>query len=471
MDQENKYIFDIDALEDFESEDKKEARRMKHKKGRVMSWVILLGLVCIFVLVCFVGVSFVVKTLGGKDSPIISNSVSETSVSDEIDDTIDSIIGNEDEVVIAPPEPIVVEPTEEELKEESIRNFVSAMSLEDMVAGIFIVSPEELTGVATVTRAGDGTKTALEEYAVGGILYSSQNMTSTDQFKTVIENTVGYARYPLFLAVDEELGNTGFPKALKPVETMTASKIGETADTSIAYLEEEKIAKFLSELGLNLNLGVVADVLTDAETSVMKDRSFGEDAELVGQLSSKTIAALHEYSVNAAVKFFPGQGNTAQDTTNGLSVTDRSKEEMDACEFVAFKAAIEGGADMVIVSHISAPNLVGDNTQCSQSKFVMTDLLRMEMELDDLVIITDSLSKSAISSYYESGDACITAIKAGADMVLCPEDFKTAYTEVLEAVNKGVIAKERIQDSLVRIYKVKFKEKSSEEINAMILTE
>jgi beta-N-acetylhexosaminidase len=53
-------------------------------------------------------------------------------------------------------------------------------------------------------------------------------------------------------------------------------------------------------------------------------------------------------------------------------------------------------------------------------------------------------------------------------MVMSPEDFKEAYAGVIEAVNNGVIAKERIDDSLLRIYKVKFKGKSVEEINALV---
>ena len=85
-----------------------------------------------------------------------------------------------------------------------------------------------------------------------------------------------------------------------------------------------------------------------------------------------------------------------------------------------------------------------------------------------MVIITDSLSKAAVSSYLDSKEASIHAIKAGADMVMSPEDFKEAYAGVIEAVNNGVIAKERIDDSLLRIYKVKFKGKSVEEINALV---
>ena len=468
----NKYIFDMDSLNEEESNDKKEARRKKHKKSRILSWVFLLVFMCILVGGLIFGATMLVKQLKPSKSPekeVVVSSVSEEE-KDDIDSIIDDILGKEDELIIAPPEPIEVEPTEEDLFDEAITEYISKMALEDKVAGIFMVTPEELTGVATVTKAGEGTKNALNEFAVGGIIYSDKNMTSPTEFKTVIDNTVSYARYPLFLAVNEECGKSVFSKAMKVEATKTPKELGSDGDATLAYLEAEKIAKYLSQYGLNLNLGVAADVTVADVESPIDARSFGQNAETCGSMAAKQIGALKEYGIGASVKCFPGEGSVALDTSNGLSVSNRTVEELNANEFVSFKAAIEGGADMIMVSHISVPSLTNDNTQCSLSKAIMTELLRKEMGLDDIIIVTDYLSKSAISSYYDSGEASITAIKAGADMVLCPENFKEAYAAVLDAVNKGVIAKERIDDSLKRIYKVKFAGKSPEEINGVETT-
>lgn len=471
MEQNNKYIFDIDTLQNIEDEERKNDRKRRHRNSRIISWIILLVFLCVFIVAGVFGAKYVIKRLGDKaihtSTSTASASTEEGEGQEDIRDVIESIIGDEKDVIIAPVEEIVPEPTEEELFNDAVVAFVASMSIEDKVAGMFLVTPEELTGVSTVTRAGDGTRTALEKYAVGGIIYSAKNMTGKDQFSEVIKNTVGYARYPLFLAADEQLGTTSFSNTMKVTATMSAAEIGVDADPSIAYLEEEKIARYMSEYGLNLNTGVVADIMVN-DDSVMKSKSFGTEAEKISPLLTKAIAALNEYGVLSAVKFFPGQGSVSVDTGNGLAVSARTREEMDANEFVCFKAAIEGGADIVIISHISAPELTGDNTQCSQSKYVMTDLIRKEWEYDDVIVMTDSMSKSAISSYYDSKDASITAIKAGADMVMCPEDFPAAYEGVLEAVNSGVIAKERVEDSLIRIYKRKFKNKTAEEINALI---
>ena len=467
MGQDNKYIFDIDSFDEKSNVDARELRRRKHKKSRVLSWVFFVLFICVIAAGAAYGITRFVRTQSGKES-LTSEDVESIS---SVDDVIENLTDDEEEIIVTPPEEVDTEPTEEELFSEAVRAFVDAIPLEDKVAGVFLITPEALTDVGTAVLAGEGTKNALSEYAVGGLIYSSKNMTSKEAFIQMLSNTTEYSRYPLFLAVDEELGNTTFSKAMNVADTMTAAEVGENADASVAYLEEEKIAKYMSECGLNLNLGIICEPFigsTDDEGTDTADdsRYFSSDAALSDSLTEKAIAALHEYDVDAAVKFFPGESSGSGDTENGLSTTERTKEEMLSTELSSFKNAVLNGADMIVVSHESAPGLTGDNTQCSLSKAVMTDLLRVELELDDVIVITDSLSKSAISAYYESGEAAVMAIKAGADMVMCPEDFKAAYSAVLEAVNKGVISKDRITDSLVRIYSVKFKGLTADEVNA-----
>ncbi|MBP3444103.1 MAG: glycoside hydrolase family 3, partial [Methanocorpusculaceae archaeon] len=84
--------------------------------------------------------------------------------------------------------------------------------------------------------------------------------------------------------------------------------------------------------------------------------------------------------------------------------------------------------------------------------------LRGELGYDGIVI-TDALNMSAITEYYTSEEAAVMAIEAGADMLLMPEDFETAYNAVLTAVQDGTISEERINESLRRIYRVKYADK------------
>ena len=110
---------------------------------------------------------------------------------------------------------------------------------------------------------------------------------------------------------------------------------------------------------------------------------------------------------------------------------------------------------MIMVGHVNVPALDDDNNPASMSKAVITDMLRGELGYDG-VIITDALNMSAISQYYSSEQAAIMALKAGCDMLLMPEDFLQAYAGVMAAVADGTISEQRVNDSLKRIYRIKY---------------
>jgi len=69
----------------------------------------------------------------------------------------------------------------------------------------------------------------------------------------------------------------------------------------------------------------------------------------------------------------------------------------------------------------------------------------------------------AIADYNGADDAAVLALKAGCDMLLMPEDYKVAYSAVLQAVKDGTISEERINDSLLRIYRIKYADMLPEE--------
>ena len=229
--------------------------------------------------------------------------------------------------------------------------------------------------------------------------------------------------------------------------------IGASGDTQQAYEAGNTIGAYLAKLGLNLDFAPVADVLTNADNETIGSRSFGSDANVVASMVPSLVEGLEANQVSACLKHFPGLGDTAEDTHDGMAVTERTLEEFQSAEFPAFKAGIDAGADFVMVSHVSAPSLAGDNTPASLSKDVV-GMLRNELEFDG-VIITDALNMKAITDYYTADEAAVKAIQAGVDMLLMPENFETAYNGVLQAVQDGTISEERINESLRRIYRIK----------------
>lgn len=350
-----------------------------------------------------------------------------------------------------------------DITQAQVSDYIDAMPLEDKVAQLFYVAPEAITGVSTVTAAGNTTKQALEDNPVGGILYFGANIVSRNQLMSMISNTKSYSKYPIFIGTDEEGGTVkriagsaieAEDSLVKDVGTMKS--VGAAGDASKARDAGQTIGCYLHELGFNMDFAPVAGVLTDPGNKTIGTRSFGSDPELDAAMVAQFTDGLHAEDVLSCEKHFPGLGDTNVDTHTGEATTHRSLDDMRTTDFISFGGGIDAGTDFVMVGHVSCPNVTGNNTPASLSEKMITEVLRGELGYDGIVI-TDSLQMGAVTRYYSSGEAAIKAIQAGADMLLMPEDYHKAYEAVLNAVNNGTISEERIDESLERIYRVKLK--------------
>ena len=350
--------------------------------------------------------------------------------------------------------------TEEEKLDAKVQDLIAGMSLEEKVAQMFFVTPENLTGVDVATQAGETTRQALTQYPVGGLIYFSKNIYDEEQLTTMIRNSQSYSEIPLFIGVDEEGGSLVARIANHPnfdVEKFPdMAEIGATGDPSRAYEVGSTIASYLKDYGFNLDFAPDADVLTNPNNTAIGVRSFGSDPDMTAQMVEQAVKGFQDHQVSAVIKHFPGHGGTTTDSHNGAAIVNRSLEELRSAEFLPFEAGIQAGVDMVMVGHLQVPQVISDDTPASLSSEMITDVLRNELGYDGIVI-TDSLSMGAITTYYTSADAAVKCIQAGVDMLLMPYSFTEAYQGVLDAVNSGEISEERINESVTRILKVKCK--------------
>lgn len=440
-------------------EEKREVRRKRRIRNQILAYVILI----LLILAAATGIVMAVKQITAVSRQQEENNKEETQA------MIDEMLSDEEELQTPAPTPDptpepVVEKTPEEKLDEIVNAYIEVMPLEDKVAGLFIVTPEAITGVSTAVKAGEGTKDALEKYAVGGLIYFANNIQSADQLKEMISNTKTYSIHPLFIAVDEEGGSVSrlITKGLCE-KVDSAGVIGQTGDPANAYTAGTTIGSALNSFGFNLDFAPVADI-SSVENSYMGDRTYGADAQTASPFVVSMMQGLQDQQVTACLKHFPGNGATTQDPHTGIATSDRTAEQFRAEEFAVFQAGIDAGAKMVMISHMAAPALTGSNEPCSLSETVITDILRNELGYDG-VVITDALNMGAVSDYNTSADAAILALKAGCDMLLMPENFEEAYNGVLEAVQNGVISEERVDDSLRRIYRIKLADRIEELVN------
>jgi beta-N-acetylhexosaminidase len=370
--------------------------------------------------------------------------------------------GEEPPIVIPVPEQdddeqiIENEPEEISALDVIVEKCLAELTVEDKVAGLFIITPEELTGVGQVIRAGDTTKDKLREFAVGGLVYFKKNIQSATQLTEMLSSTRNMSKYPIFLAVDEEGGLVTRVAGGNLAENVgPMGDIGATGDPENAKNAGRSIGSYLKEFGFDLNFAPVADVLTGEGNETIGSRSFGTDPAAVAEMIAAYVGGMKEAGVYSTLKHFPGLGSTTVDTHVGMSVISSNLDDMRNSEFLPFIAGIEAGAEFIMMGHVSVPDVIGDNTPASLSKKMINEILRGELGYDGIVT-TDALNMGAITEYYTAAEASIKALEAGADMLLMPENFAEAYAGVLEAVQNGTISEERLNESLRRIYRVKY---------------
>lgn len=437
-----------------EERERREYRRRRRIRNQIIAYVFAVLILAALVVGAVIGIRRLVAFVNDKKQ--------EKELQEQMEEMQNT---PEDPGVVEAPVSPEEEPVEEEKDylDEIVNDCISEMPIEDKVTGLFVITPEVLTDTGTVVQAGDTTKARLGEYAVGGLIYSRQNMKSAEQLTEMLSNTRNWSKYPLFLGVREE-GGSASPVAESGLAENQGSmaEAAATGDTAVVKQKNNAISAYLSGYGFNLDFAPVADVFYEGNTT-LGDRCFGSSAGEVANMVAAGVEGLQENGVSACLMHFPGIGSTSEDPEAAMAVSEKSLEELQAADFLSFQAGINAGADFVMVSNLSFPNITGDNTPASMSGKMVSEILRGQLGFGG-VVITDAMNQKAVTDYNTSDEAAVKALQAGADMILMPEDFQAARQGVLDAVNNGTLSEERINESLQRIYRVKYKYKYEDQM-------
>lgn len=362
----------------------------------------------------------------------------------------------------APTETPTPEPTlspEQQLAQQ-VEQKLGTMTTEEKVAQLFFITPDALNNTET-TEAGDVTRSNFSQIPVGGFVLFENNIISPEQTAALNQNLKNISMERIgvepFIGTDEEGGTVlriADVASFGVADVGDMSGIGATGDPGQASQVGSTIGAYLSQYGFNLDFAPVADTLSNPENTVVSQRSFGTDANLVSQMVAAEVQSLEAQNVSAVLKHFPGHGSTSADSHNGAAVSYRTLDELRTIDLLPFQAGIAAGADFVMAGHISLPNATSDGLPATLSAELLTGVLRQEMGFQG-IIITDAMNMGAITAYYSSPQAAIMAIQAGVDMILMPSDFRSAYSGVVAAVNNGTISQERLNESVRRILSAK----------------
>ncbi|MCB2286809.1 glycoside hydrolase family 3 protein [Clostridium algidicarnis] len=351
--------------------------------------------------------------------------------------------------------------------ESKAKKLLHGMTLEEKIGQLFIIRPDDLELNLTSEQINDSTndgaveldtnmQETLKKYPIGGVALFGKNILNPTQLTTFISDMQKQSTIPLFVSIDEEGGivsriakspNFDVPK----FESM--QKIGETKNVAKAKDVGFTIGSYLKSYGVNLDFAPVADINTNPKNIVIGNRSFGNDPDLVSKMVFAEISGLHEAGIMSCVKHFPGHGDTKGDTHTGEVSIEKTWEELKKCELVPFINSIDT-TDMVMISHITIPNITSDGIPASLSNEIIEGKLRKELGYKG-VVISDAMEMGAITKKYSSEESAVKAVLAGVDIILMPESFVESYNGIYDAVKNGVINETRIDDSVLRILNLK----------------
>ena len=314
------------------------------------------------------------------------------------------------------------------------------MTLEEKICQLFLVRYDVNTS----------TKQIKNYYAGGFVLFAKDFQNHTKETITKeLKDRQSVSKIPLALAVDEEGGYvtrvSRFP-AFRSEKFKSNRVLFETGGYDLVKTSEAEKAELLLSLGLNLNLGPVADVSTDVNDFI-HIRTFGKDANETSTYISNMVGYAKDSGISSCLKHFPGYGNNV-DTHTGSAYDKRSYETFTSSDYLPFISGIKAGVPSIMVSH-NVMEAVDNSYPSSLSKKVITGELREKLGFSGIVI-TDDLAMDAVKSYVTEGSAAVLAINAGNDMIIT-SDFETMFKEVLKAVNSGIIEQETINNAVRRI--------------------
>ena len=191
---------------------------------------------------------------------------------------------------------------------------------------------------------------------------------------------------------------------------------------------------------------------TNPDNPVIGTRAFSSDAQTAAALARGMADGLRQQGILPVFKHFPGHGDTLEDSHAGIAVTQKTREQLEACEFLPFKQA--GRQEAIMVGHIAVPELTDDLTPATMSEIMVTEVLQNQLGFEGL-IVTDSLSMGAITDAYSPADAALTALAAGCDLLLMPNDYRQAFDAVLAAAEDGILLESQLDDIVLRILQCK----------------
>ncbi|MFG2022809.1 glycoside hydrolase family 3 protein [Streptomyces sp. NPDC048825] len=352
-----------------------------------------------------------------------------------------------------------------------LRALISRMILEEKVGQLFVMrvyghsatAPEQADIDANLKEIGVRTAAELiAKYHVGGIIYFAWAHNTRDPHQIAdLSNGIQKASLelprglPVLISTDQEHGivaRVGKPATLLP----GAMALGAGRSRSDARRAGQIGGAELRAMGIRQDYAPVADVNVNPANPVIGVRSFGADPQAVAALVAAQVKGYQSSEVAATAKHFPGHGDTETDSHYGFPVIEHTEAQWAELDAPPFRAAIAAGIDSIMTAHIMVPALDPSGDPATLSRPILTGILRERLGYDG-VVVTDSLGMEGVRTKYGDDRVPVLALKAGVDQLLNPPKLDVAWNAVLAAVRGGELTEARLDESILRILRLKSK--------------
>lgn len=263
------------------------------------------------------------------------------------------------------------------------------------------------------------------------------------------------ASIPMLVTIDAEWGaNMRYKREIPPFPRQM--QLGALSSDSLVYKLGYLIGKECLSLKMQVNYTPDIDINNNPLNPAINTRSFGEDKEKVSKYGIALMQGMKDAGVAGSAKHFPGHGDTDVDSHLALPKINFDYQRLDTLEMYPFKQLIKAGVDMIMVAHLNVPALDPSGTPSSISKVIVTDLLREKLGFKG-IICTDALNMDGVAkeSGLEKKDIPLAAYKAGADILLMPEDVENAISVIENAVKRGELSVSGLNDRVRKVLALK----------------
>jgi beta-N-acetylhexosaminidase len=294
---------------------------------------------------------------------------------------------------------------------------------------------------------------------LGSVCLFGTNLTGDDaQAAGLVAQLHAASPEGVLVTLDEEGGDVTRLDARRGGRTAGHAVLGAVDRPGLTRAVAAGIGKRLRDIGIDLDLGPVADVNCEPDNPVIGVRSFGATPDRVARHTVAFSAGLHSAGVAACLKHFPGHGATVEDSHLAMPRLDIGLSTARERELVPFAAAVAAGVPAVMTSHVVLSSVDPANPATTSPEVL--GILRHELGFDG-VIVTDALDMAGVARPYGGpGRAAVAALAAGADL-LCigperaPGEMEPVLSwvvdDIVAAVADGRLPAERLADAASRV--------------------